>query len=255
MSSPETVTNEPSSNESESNESEPSSNESEPSSTELTGAAPSERTTVKRGANRAVYDHAVIRDILAAGTIAHVGVSTDQGPIVLPMAYTATDDQLLVHGSVANAMMRSGRSMDVCITVTILDGLVVARTPFHNSVNYRSVVVRGQAVAITESGEKLAALKAINDHMVAIWDTARPPSDVDLKQTLVLAVSLDEASAKVRGGDPIDEDVDMNGPHWAGVVPLTTTWGTPASAEDLVGGIEIPAAVAGLAGRDPHATT
>ena len=212
----------------------------------------SDRTTVKRGANRAVYDPAKIQTILAAGTIAHVGVTTDDGPIVLPMAYTATSDQLLFHGSVANAMMRAGRSMDVCVTVTILDALVVARTPFHNSVNYRSVVVRGEAVPITENGAKLAALEAINDHMVAIWDTARPPSDVDLKQTLVLAVPLDEASAKVRAGDPIDEEQDLDGPHWAGLVPIITTWGTPQSAGDLVDGIEIPANVAALTGRPVH---
>ncbi len=214
---------------------------------------PSDRTTVKRGANRAVYDQQAIRDILAAGTIAHVGVTTDDGPIVLPMAYTATGDQLLFHGSVANAMMRAGKSMDVCVTVTILDGLVVARTPFHNSVNYRSVVVRGEAVAITDPEAKIAALKAINDHMVAIWDTARPPSETDLKQTLVLAVSLEEASAKVRGEDPIDEEDDYAGPHWAGLVPIITTWGTPTSADDLTEGIEVPANVAAMAGQDIHA--
>lgn len=214
--------------------------------------APSDRTTVKRGANRAVYDPDAIGEILAAGTLAHVGVTTDDGPIVLPMAYTATRDQLLFHGSVANAMMRAGKSMDVCVTVTILDGLVVARTPFHNSVNYRSVVVRGEAVPIIDPEAKIAALKAINDHMVAIWDTARPPSELDLKQTLVLAVPLDEASAKVRGEDPIDEEFDYEGPHWAGLVPITTRWGTPTSASDLAEGIAIPANVAAMAGRDLH---
>ena len=228
------------------------SNDAAPNDEANSATAPSDRTTVKRGANRAVYDRQAIRDILAAGTIAHVGVSTDDGPIVLPMAYTATDDQLLFHGSVANAMMRSGRSMDVCVTVTILDGLVVARTPFHNSVNYRSVVVRGEATAITDPEAKEVALKAINDHMVALWDTARPPSELDLRQTLVLAVPLDEASAKVRGGDPIDEDIDMTGPHWAGVVPILTRWGTPTTAADLVDGIAVPAAVAALADTDPH---
>ena len=202
-----------------------------------------------------MYDKAEIQAILAAGTIAHVGVTTDGGPIVLPMAYTATDHQLLFHGSVANAMMRAGRSMDVCVTVTILDALIVARTPFHNSVNYRSVVVRGEAVPITEGGAKLAALHAINDHMVGIWDTARSPSEADLKQTLVLAVPLDEASAKVRAGDPIDEDQDLDGPHWAGVVPITTTWGTPTSARDLAGDIEIPANVVALAGTPVHPAT
>ena len=222
----------------------------------MTNSAPhSDRTTVKRGANRAVYDAEAIRQILAAGTIAHVGVVTDDGPIVLPMAYTATDSQLLFHGSVANALMRTGRTNDVCVTVTILDGLVVARTPFHNSVNYRSVVIRGEAVAVTDPDQKLAALKAINDHMVAMWDTARPPNDTDLKQTLVLAVPLDEASAKVRSGPPIDEAQDMDGPHWAGVVPIDTRWGEAIPDPALVDGVEVPTAVAGMAGRPVHPTT
>ncbi len=213
---------------------------------------PSDRTIVRRGANRAVYDPAAIQTILRAGTIAHVGVITDDGPIVLPMAYTATDDQLLIHGSVANAMMRAGKSMQVCVTVTIVDALVVARTPFHNSMNYRSVVVRGEALAVTDADEKLAALRAINDHMVEIWDTARPPSDVDLNQTLVLAVPLEEASAKVRNGDPIDEDQDLDGPHWSGLVPIVTIWGTPKPADDLVDGIEVPANVSALTGENVH---
>lgn len=216
---------------------------------------PSARTTVKRGANRAVYDAEAIRQILAVGTIAHVGVTTEEGPIVLPMAYSAADDQLLFHGSVANALMRAGRTMDVCVTVTVLDGLVVARTPFHNSVNYRSVVVRGEAMAVTEPEAKLAALRAINDHMVGIWDTARPPSETDLKQTLVLAVPLDEASAKVRNGPPIDEDEDMTGPHWAGVVPIDTRWGHPVADPALLDGVTVPDAVADLAGRPVHPPT
>ena len=221
-------------------------------STENRPGPPSARTTVRRGASRAVYDRDEVAAILASGTIAHVGVCTDDGPIVLPMAYTATNDQLLFHGSVANAMMRAGSSMDVCVTVTLLDALVVARTPFHNSVNYRSVVVRGEAIAITDPTQKLAALRAINDHLVEIWDTARPPSDVDLNQTLVLAVPLDEASAKVRNGDPIDEEQDLGGPHWAGLVPIHTTWGTPEPADDLVDGIETPATVVALDGRNVH---
>jgi len=155
--------------------------------------APSERTKVRRGKNRAVYGMDEIKAVLAAGTIAHVGVTTGDGPIVLPMAYGVLDDQLLVHGAVANAMLRGGKEAEVCVTVTIVDGLVVARTPFHNSMNYRSVVVRGVARAITERPEVEVALKVINDHIAAIWDTARPPSDIDYKKTLVLSVPLTEA--------------------------------------------------------------
>jgi nitroimidazol reductase NimA-like FMN-containing flavoprotein (pyridoxamine 5'-phosphate oxidase superfamily) len=208
----------------------------------------SDRVKVRRGANRAVYDGDQIRAILAAGHIAHVGVTTDQGPIVLPMAYGVRDDALLIHGAVANAMMRAGRDLDVCATVTIVDGLVVARTPFHNSMNYRSVVVRGTATAITEDDQKLAALRIINDHITPTWDTARPPSESDLKKTMVLSLPLDEASAKVRAGDPVDEDIDMDGPYWAGLIPLSSRWEEAVPAADLRGNPETPAGVVALAG-------
>ena len=214
--------------------------------------APSERTTVKRGSDRARYDPGDVHAILDAGLVAHVGVTTEQGPIVLPMAYGVRGDEILIHGSVANAMMRAGRSTDVCITVTILDGLVVARTPFHNSVNYRSVVVRGEATRIEEREAKLAALEVINDHIAPIWDTARPPSEEDLRKTMVLTVPLKEASAKIRRGDPVDEPQDLDGPHWAGVVPLTTSWGEPYAAADLAPGIAMPEAVADLANTNAH---
>jgi len=219
------------------------------------------RVTMKRGANRAVYDPAEIRAILAAGHLAHVGVSTEHGPIVLPMAYgvrggvgdaTGSGGEILIHGSVANAMLRAGRDLDVCVTVTIVDGLVVARSPFHNSMNYRSVVVRGTATAIVDPADKVAALKVINDHIAPIWDTARPPNETDLKQTLVLALPLTEASAKVRDGAPIDDEDDLDGPHWAGVVPLTATWGQPIADPDLRGAPDQPAAVTALTGTDAH---
>ena len=216
----------------------------------------SPRVTMKRGANRAVYSPAEIRAILEAGHLAHVGVTTEHGPIVLPMAYGVrsgdSGDEVLIHGSVANAMLRAGRDLDVCVTVTIVDGLVVARSPFHNSMNYRSVVVRGTATAITDPDDKIAALQVINDHIAPIWDTARPPNELDLKQTLVLRLSLAEASAKVRDGDPIDDAEDMDGPHWAGVVPLTATWGAPVSALDLGGDHIVPAAVSALNGTNAH---
>ena len=213
---------------------------------------PSARTTVRRGKNRAVYATDEVRQILNDGIIAHVGVTTDDGPIVLPMAYGVRGDEILIHGAVANAMMRDGSGVEVCITVTIVDGLVVARTPFHNSMNYRSVVVRGTATPVGKGADQEAALKVINDHIAPIWDTARPPSPTDYKKTLVLSVPLAESSAKVRGEDPIDEDIDMDGPHWAGIVPLTSTWGEPYSAADLAEGIEMPAAVAALKNTNAH---
>jgi len=213
---------------------------------------PSTRTTLKRGANRAVYGTSEIRSILQAGVIAHVGVTTDDGPIVLPMAYGLSGDHILIHGGVANAMLRGGRAVDVCITVTIVDGLVVARSPLHNSMNYRSVVIRGLATPVAGDVEHPEALKIINDHIAPIWDSARAPSDLDYRQTLVLSVPLAEASAKVRGGDPIDDDADLDGPHWAGVVPFVSQWGSVIPAADLAAGIEVPPAVASLAGSTAH---
>jgi nitroimidazol reductase NimA-like FMN-containing flavoprotein (pyridoxamine 5'-phosphate oxidase superfamily) len=217
-----------------------------------TEAGPSRRTTVRRGKNRAIYADDQVRSILAAGVVAHVGVTTEDGPIVLPMAYGVREDDILIHGAVANAMLKAGRAIDVCVTVTIVDGLVVARTPFHNSMNYRSVVVRGLATAIDDPAEKMQALKVINDHVASIWDAARAPSESDFKKTLVLSVPLDEVSAKVRGEGPIDEDIDMEGPHWAGVVPLTSTWGEPMPAADLQGTPAVPEAVTSLTGMNAH---
>lgn len=207
---------------------------------------PSQRTTVKRGAGRAVYDADIIRSILADGIIAHVGVVTDDGPIVLPMIYGIGDHDLLLHGSVANAMMRTGRDVDVCVTVTIVDGLVVARTPLHNSMNYRSVVIRGTATEVDDPGAKKAALKIMNDHLVPIWDSARPPTAADVRRTMVLSIPLTEASAKIRTGDPVDEPEDLASAHWAGVVPVRTIWGRPQAAADLDPGIPMPASLATL---------
>ncbi|MEE9417437.1 MAG: pyridoxamine 5'-phosphate oxidase family protein [Acidimicrobiales bacterium] len=210
----------------------------------------SSRVTMRRGSDRAVYETEAMRAVLDAALIAHVGVISDDGPIVLPMAFGRTDDELFLHGAAANAMLRAGAAMQICVTVTIVDGLVVARTPFHNSMNYRSVVVRGEAIKVEGDDEKRACLKIINDHVVKMWDTARPPSDIDLKKTLVLRLSLAEMSAKIRDGDPIDEDQDLEGPHWSGIVPLNTTWGEPYAAADLRAGVDAPKAITDMAGKD-----
>jgi len=218
----------------------------------MSETAPSKRTKVRRGANNAVYATNAVIEVLQAGIIAHVAVDTDQGPLALPMAYGLRDGQILIHGALANAMLRAGRSVDVCVTVTIVDGLVVARTPFHNSMNYRCVVIRGTATAIDDPLDKAEALQVINDHVAPIWDSSRAPSDMDFTKTLVLTVPLTEASAKIRAGDPIDEAEDLAGPHWAGVVPLVTTWGAPTSAADLEGDRSVPQAVAALNGSNAH---
>jgi hypothetical protein len=213
--------------------------------------APSARTKLRRMAERGRYGSDDVREILDAGLIAHVGVDTPDGPLVLPMAYGRDDENLYLHGALANHLLSSGEGTEICVTVTHLDGLVMARTPFHNSMNYRCVVVRGLARRVTDAAAKERALKLVTDHIVANWDTARPPTAEDLRATLVLELPLAEASAKVRAGDPVDDAEDMAGNWWAGVVPLTTRFEPPTSAADLTEGIRTPAAVASLAHRTP----
>jgi nitroimidazol reductase NimA-like FMN-containing flavoprotein (pyridoxamine 5'-phosphate oxidase superfamily) len=209
---------------------------------------PSDRTRVRRGADNADYDPGTVRAILDAGLVAHVGVATERGPIVLPMAYGRTDTELFLHGAVANAMLREGEDLDVCATVTIVDGLVVARAPFHNTMRYRSVVVRGRARRV-DGEAKVAALRAVTDHVLENWDTGRAPTDQELRATLVLVVPLGEASAKIREGGPRDDVVDLDGPHWAGAVPIESRWGDVEPAPDLGAGIIPPPAIADAVGR------
>ena len=211
----------------------------------------SDRTRVRRGAPRALYERSDVLAILDAGLIAHVGVNTPAGPLVLPMAYGRDEDRLYLHGAAANHLLGSGEGEEICVTVTHLDGLVMARTPFHNSMNYRSVVVRGRATRIDDEPRKRYALKRITDHIVVNWDTSRPPSEIDLRRTLVLEMPLAEASAKARTGDPIDELEDIAGPWWAGVVPISTRFEAPVVSDDYTGDAGPPAAIAALAGRNP----
>jgi nitroimidazol reductase NimA-like FMN-containing flavoprotein (pyridoxamine 5'-phosphate oxidase superfamily) len=203
----------------------------------------SDRVTLHRRPDRGSYDPATVHAILDEGVIAHVGVATDAGPIVLPMAYGRSGDTLYLHGSAANSMLRAARGTEVCVTVTLLDGLVFARTPFHNSMNFRSVVVRGVARPVDDSDEHVAALRCISDHVVANWDGGRVPTTNEVRKTMVVALPLTEASAKCRAGDPIDEPDDVDGPHWAGTVDLHQTWGPPVAASDLAPGIAPPATI------------
>jgi uncharacterized protein len=200
-------------------------------------------------AHRGTYDHGAVLEVLDAGMIAHVGVVADEGPIVMPMAYGRSEDELYLHGSVANAALRSAVGRDVCVTVTIVDAIVVGRTPFHNSMNYRSVVVRGTARQVEDPDELIAALQSVSDHVVPTWETGRPPSANELRQTLVVAVPLVEISAKIRSGGPIDDPADLDGPHWAGHVPIRRVWEQPLPSEDLPDGVAVPAAIGALAGQ------
>ena len=185
---------------------------------------PTGRTTLRRHPERAHYDRTVVHAILDEALVGHLGVTTREGPRVLPTAFVRLNDAVYVHGSLANRTFREAAGTPVCLTVTLLDGLVLARSAFHHSVNYRSVMVYGDASVVTDAAEKRAVLDALversatgRSHLV------RPPSDTELRTTLVLALSLSEVSAKVRTGGPIDDEADLTWPVWAGVVPLRLT--------------------------------
>lgn len=198
--------------------------------------APSSRTTVRRKADRARYDTPTVHAILDAGLVAHVGFTWAHGPVVLPMAYGRIDDALYLHGATGNAMLRglaaeggvSQLGADVCVTVTLLDALVLSRSAMHHSMNYRSVVVLGRAVEVTDRDERLAALAAVVDHAVAgRSEQCRPPNESELRATRVLRVPITEASAKIRTGPPIEDDGDVDLPWWGGIVPVMTALGAP----------------------------
>ena len=204
--------------------------------------APTQRTTLKRLPKRGVFDRELVYNILDEGFICHVGFIAETQPFVIPTGYARVGDELYIHGSQASRMLKTvGQGIDVCVTVTLVDGLVLARSAFHHSMNYRSVVVFGQATAITERAAKLTALRALSEHMIpGRWDEVRPPSEQELKQTSVLSLSLTEASAKVRTGPPLDDEEDYELGVWAGVVPLRLIAGVPVADPRLPRGIGVP---------------
>ena len=200
------------------------------------------RTELRRRRERAAGAD-VVRSILGEGLVAHVGISTDRGPVVIPMTYGLIGDWLYLHGSPLSRLLRNlAAGLDVCVTVTLLDGLVLARSAFHHSMNYRSAVVFGRARLVDDPGERTAAFKAIVDHIVpGRWPDVRTPTIKEAAGTLVLALGLDEASAKVRTGPPLDEEDDYALPVWAGVVPLTQTPGRPIADPRLAADVAVPA--------------
>ena len=209
-----------------------------------------DRVRLRRGPTNAEYDRDAILEVLDAGLVAHVGVITPDGPIVVPMAYGRNDEWLYVHGSVANATLRAAVGQDICVTVTIVDGMIVGRCPFHNSMNYRGVIVRGVARRVDDPAEHVAALRLVSDHVLPTWDTAREPTAIEVRKTMVVAVALHEMSGKVRLGGPMDEPEDLDGPHWAGQVPIRSVWDPPVPSADLPAGIPVPDGIAALAGRE-----
>lgn len=204
---------------------------------------PTERTTLKRLPKRGVYDQALVYKILDEGFICHVGFVVDGKPVVIPTGYARAGDQLYIHGSAASRMLRALKSgADVCVTVTLIDGLVLARSAFHHSMNYRSVVIFGNAVPVEEQAEKLAALRALSEHMIPQrWDAVRQPNDQEMKATTVLALPLTEVSAKVRSGPPLDDEEDYSWPVWAGVLPLMLVAGDLVNDPRLSPDIQPPA--------------
>jgi nitroimidazol reductase NimA-like FMN-containing flavoprotein (pyridoxamine 5'-phosphate oxidase superfamily) len=208
----------------------------------MTEVRPTTRTRVRRIPERGVYDRAVIDAILDEGLLCHVGFVHDGQPVVIPTLYARVGDVVYVHGSAASRMLRTlSNESDVCLTVTLLDGLVLARSAFHHSANYRSVVVFGLARRVDDAAEKLAALEAFAEHVApGRWADVRRPTALELKATTVLALPLLEASAKVRSGPPIDDDEDYARDTWAGVIPLQLAAGLPETDARAPAGVAVP---------------
>ncbi|MCB1024899.1 MAG: pyridoxamine 5'-phosphate oxidase family protein [Acidobacteria bacterium] len=198
------------------------------------------RTKVKRIPKRGNFDRKTIYSILDEAFICHVGFAVDGQPFVIPTAYARSGDNMLIHGSSASRMMRSlSEGIDVCVTVTLIDGLVLARSAFHHSMNYRSVVVFGKARLIEEKTEKYEALRLFTEHVIPNrWDEVRKPNDLELKATTVLSLPIEEASAKIRTGDPVDDEEDYDLDVWAGVMPLKLTAGKLIDDKALRKGIK-----------------
>jgi uncharacterized protein len=200
------------------------------------------RTTLKRLPKRGSHEREVIDRILDEGFICHVGFMVDGQPFVIPTGYARVEDNLIVHGSQASRMLRAlGQGIDVCVTVTLIDGLVLARSAFHHSMNYRSVMILGRAKVIDDRAEKLQALFALSEHMIpGRWQDVREPSEEELRQTTVLSLPIEEGSAKIRTGPPLDDEEDYELPMWAGVIPLKLAAAQPVADPRLPAQTPIP---------------
>jgi len=199
--------------------------------TAMSTYTPTQRTKVRRLSKRAVYDKAQVHAILDEGFLCHVGFTQDSHPFVIPTLYARSGDTLYMHGSGASRMLKTlAQGVDVCVTVTLVDAYVLARSAFHHSMNYRSVTVLGRARLVAEEAERMEALRVITDHIVpGRWDEVRGPNELEMKQTVVLALPLEEVAAKVRTGPPADDEEDYALPIWAGIVPIHTQLGKPVA--------------------------
>jgi len=213
------------------------------SALEETPSLQSSRTTVRRLAARGQYDRDTVHAIIDEALLCHVGFVVDGAPVVIPTIHTRIGDTLYFHGSAASRMLRSLRDgVDACVTVTILDGLVMARSAFHHSMNYRSAVIMGKGREVVDREEKLRVLAALVEHVCAGRSAdVRGPNEAELKQTLVIALPLQEASAKVRTGPAVDDEADYALNIWAGIIPMALTPSAPVDDERLPAGIEQPA--------------
>lgn len=208
---------------------------------------PTSRTTLKRRPQRGAFDRPTVHAILDASFICHVGFVVDGQPLVIPTSYGRDGDTLFIHGAAASRMLRElAEGIPVSVTVTLLDGLVLARSAFHHSLNYRSVVILGRASLVEDPAEKMHALEVITEQILpGRWRETRPPNELELKATTVLRLPIEEVSAKIRTGPPIDDEEDMALPVWAGVLPLTIEPGAPVVDPLLSAGIDVPASVTG----------
>jgi nitroimidazol reductase NimA-like FMN-containing flavoprotein (pyridoxamine 5'-phosphate oxidase superfamily) len=217
----------------------------------LRALSSTDRTTLHRHKERGQADRSVLHAVLDAGLVCHLGVIIDGTPAVLPTGYGVIGETLYLHGSSANRSFQHAAGAPVCVTVTLLDGLVCARSVFSNSMNYRSAVIYGTARLVTDETERTAAIRAITEHLIpGRWDNSRQPTRKEMAATSVLALPLEEASVKVRSGGPVDEEEDYALDVWAGVLPITMTVGPAEPDPVLADGIAVPAHIARLACRD-----
>jgi len=204
--------------------------------------SPTARTRIRRMPHRAVYDRATLHAILDEGIVCHMGFVVGEQPYVIPTAYAREGETLYLHGSSASRSLKTlGSGLTVCVTVTLIDGLVLSRAIFTHSIDYRSVVVLGTAAPVLDPAEKLRVLHALSEQLVpGRWKDVRPPNPKELKATLVLAMPLKEVSVKVRNGPPIDEDEDLDSSAWAGELPMRTEYLDPIDDPRLSPGITAP---------------
>lgn len=196
---------------------------------------------VKRIANKADYSNETINAIIDEALFCHIGIIHDEKPVVIPTIHARMDDHLIFHGAIASRLINTSDQNDMCVTITLLDGLVIGRSHFHHSMNYRSVVLFGKGELISDLDERMEAFHVLSNHIApGRWNDARKPNESELKQTAVLKMKIDSASAKISNKYPTDEDEDYALDYWAGIIPIDQTYGEPKNDPQLKDGIELP---------------